>query len=244
MQKSLGKSAKLRSHMSARQRKVTYNVNQVLALAIAAYDLQGQRISKRGDFCERSQTYLNEGNRELVVAALNGQKLPGADASDLADRATEARGIIERRVMMNLLSGRHTTTFHSSIHELLQSETCQASDLGILVWAPKVAADIVAADAKNELLSSLGLNSSHIGTIGKRVSLKFTTVNQRFIREYNNYSYQGTDEAGNMVSFFFKKPIPEGSTLTARVKAHDTDGRLAGAKVTKLHFVKIAREAA
>jgi hypothetical protein len=230
--------------MSARQRKVTYNVNQVLGLAIAAYDLQGQRIAKRGDFCERSQTYLNEGNRELVVAALNKQKLPGADTIDLAERVTEVRGIIERRVMMNLLSGRSTATFHLSIHELLQSETCQDSDLGILVWAPKVAADIINADAKNEMLSSMGLGSEHIGTVGKRVTLKFTVINQRFIREYNNYSYQGTDEAGNMVSFFFKKPIPEGSTLTARVKAHDTDGRLAGAKVTKLHFVKIAREAA
>ena len=228
--------------MSARQRKVTYDLSQALCLAVAAYDHMGQRVVKRGDFDAANQTTHDLGNRELMALALTpGQSFPGSDQADLAERAAEVMSVIEQRVMMNALAGLRTPDFMNSLLVLLQSSEVQAPELGLLAWAPKMAADIVKADAKTETLGLLGIHSQHIGILGQRVSLKFTPINSRFIREYNNHSHQGTDEAGNLVSFFFKKPIPADSVITARVKAHVMDERLSRAAVTRLHFVKMAK---
>ena len=58
---------------------------------------------------------------------------------------------------------------------------------------------------------------------------------------YNSYVHSGTDDEGNLINFWNKNQIPNGSKITAKVKGHGANPRIGNALVTNLNYVKIAK---
>lgn len=210
--------------------KLTFNTIEVLALAIAAFRLAGNKIV-RGDG-------KIPGNKDFVVNYIvNGVKFDGCDQEELRIEAEELKAALTQQVILNTLTSRNANPFLASVVTALALDNVKSRDIGLVIWAPKLLADQNKNEHDRMNLLGLGISSQHIGQIGNKIEIDFTLSSQKYLKNYNLFVHTGHDQHGNLVNFFNKSKIDSGK-ISGRVKAHKKDSYISDACVTVLNYVK------
>jgi len=214
--------------------KVSVDHITALRIAIAAYRYFDNKIV-------RSTAENKIGNKELIHQYfVSNVKFAGCDDESITTDAESMSIHLQQRITINALTGKPTSAFLTNIAGLLVKDSISERDFGLLAWAPKMAADLARADELNEELVRVGHSSNFIGKEGGKVSIKFNLLNCRYLPHYNCFSHIGSDEHGNMVSFFNKSKIENG-TIVGRIKNHGINRYCGNAKTTYLNYVKLAK---
>jgi hypothetical protein len=207
----------------------TFNTHDALALAVAVYEAQGQRVEKYSGTAP--------GNKEIMLKYLGGDH-----TLMVTDQHRDLANIIvsnfNQRNTLSMLTGKRNSEFFQTIMELFEREQIKVHQVGLMAWAPKLYYDLMSRDDLQERETSICANSKYLTTnVGKSVELMFySTTNRMYSKQYNLYIYSGHDGTGNHVSFFHKADVPDGSKIRGRVKSYDNRGMI---KSTKLHYVKL-----
>ena len=219
----------------AKYQKVSVSIIDALAVAVHIYRKQGNKVTKF-DY----DTNL-PGNKELIYDYFAAGTGNIHQDPDLIETALTIRSAIGQRITVNILTGVKNNDFLVTVNALLERDNITSKDFGLLAWAPKLSDDMSKADTLKEAMISAGTDSKHIGTIGKKIAITFNEITTRFLPMYNSYVHSGKDDEGNLVSFWNKNQIPNGSKITAKVKGHAKNPRIGDALVTNLNYVKVAR---
>lgn len=206
------------------------NVLDTLALAVAAYRINGNRLV---NFTSLATPVTN--------AAMVKSHLLNCTMIDVLDedraRAQEIKEAITQQVLLSRLTGKDLGDFVERVGLIVEKETTTRGNIGIIVWIPKIYADLQAEQNQTHELTINGYSSKYIGRIGDKVELEFTTVIKRWAKNYLCYRYTGHDGNGNLVGFFSKHELPATVKLRAKVKAQE-ESKFSGGKVTYLNHAK------
>ena len=219
----------------AKYQKVSVSIIDALAVAVHIYRKQGNKVTKF-DY----DTNL-PGNKELIYDYFAAGTGNIHQDPELIETALAIRSAIGQRITVNILTGVKNNDFLVTVNTLLERDKITSKDFGLLVWAPKLFDDMSKADTLKEAMISVGADSKHIGTVGKKISITFNEITTRFLPMYNSYVHSGKDSEGNLVNFWNKNQIPNGSEITAKVKGHAKNPRIGNALVTNLNYVKVAK---
>jgi len=215
-----------------KQNKLTVDTISALSVAILAYQENGQKILR----------HTVEGQVENKQKMFDCLTAGMVVTDSLRDQAENIRAGLDRRVMMNTLTGKDGNDFLTEVNRLLQQKTVTNRDFGILAWAPKLYSDIERHETEREQILRLGIASNFIGQLNKKIELNFNLISCRYLREYDNFAHIGHDDAGNLVQFWNKKKIESNSIITGRVKNQRREERYSDSKVTFLNYVKVVDE--
>jgi hypothetical protein len=207
---------------------------EVLAVAQAIFRLEGNRIN-RGDFdfvAKKQQV----SSKERIVAHFNNTT--AIEITD-ADRelATGISAYIQQRVIMDTLTGKEVSGFITDINTIVSKEHVHQFDLGRVVWAPKLYADMVQQSNNQEDIAQYAISSVYVGRVKEKIELDFTVISAKFNREYNCFRHLGHDGAGNLIGFLNKKSIGTGR-IRGRVKSQSVSRYNNNGKVTYLNYVQ------
>jgi hypothetical protein len=208
-------------------------VIDVIAAAVAAYRANGNAIVNRsGDlaFPVTNVTLVKQYITEPTKSQL------AVTDEDIAS-AEEIKSHILQKVLVSRLSGKAISDFVERIGLIVEDETTSRSNIGILVWTPKVYNDLITADAQQHELTVNGFTSKYLGSKGDHVVLEFTTVIKRWNKTYQCYRYTGHDSNGNLVGFLSGTDFPATVKLKARIKATE-DSKFSGGKTTYINYAK------
>jgi hypothetical protein len=159
--------------------------------------------------------------------------------------AEKVKSSIAHKIMMDSLMAvpnfgvKTGAEFINKINKLLNQETIVSRDFAFIAWAPNVAEKINKADSDKERMLGLGSTSQHIGRLNKKIDLTYHEVFCRYLPSYNSFIHCGHNDEGNLITFFSKSKIADGSQITAKVKSHKVDAKLANSKVTTLSYVRV-----
>ena len=160
---------------------------------------------------------------------------------ELLEAADAVKTVIDHAVTMGMLTKGYVPGFLGSIHSIIKEDTVKSKHLGILVWAPKLAADLKKAEGLKELSAGYEHASKHIGKLGDKIEFEFSLIEKRYIRPLETWSAYGHNEQGHLVKFLTKhEELCATGCIRARIRKHETDSYHNGAKVTTLNFVKAA----
>lgn len=158
---------------------------------------------------------------------------------ELLEAADVVKVIIDQAVLMGLITKGRVPSFIESVHDILKEDTMASKYLGILVWAPKLAADIKKAQALREVSAGYEHTSKFIGKEGDRIEFDFTLIEKRFVHQLDTWSAYGHNEQGHLVKFLTKhEELCATGRIRARIRQHVVDSYHNMAKVTSLNFVK------
>lgn len=207
------------------------NVLDVLSVACAAYRINGNEVLR-----ESKDNKIANG---VLVKAhyLDNKKIEVTDEDCL--QAQEVKDYISQRVMLFKLTGSPVSDFVQNIFELVEKDTVHLHKLGLLVWAPKVKADLVKVDDQRQELSVLSFGSQYLGKVGDKIETEFVAVTERWTTAYNCYRYTGHDNKGNLIGFLTGNKLSklDGVKIKGRIKTIE-NGRFTGGKTTYLNYVK------
>lgn len=207
------------------------NVLEAITLAVAAYRVNGNAVLSAGT------PEHPVPNATLVKSSLFKQSTELQVTDEDRNRAEEIKAHITQQVMLTRLTGKSLTDFVERIGLIVEKETAPRTEAGIIVWVPKVYADMIAHDNQHHELAINGHSSNYIGRIGDKIELEFTTVIKRWNKEYLCYRYTGHDGNGNLVGFLCKHEYPAVVKLRAKVKAQE-HSKFSGGKTTYLNYTK------
>ena len=219
----------------AKYQKITVDIIDALAVAIHIYREHGNKVTK---FDEGKP-----GNKEVIYDYFaRGSGLIHKDP-ELIELAKNLRQSIGHRITFNTLIGLKNNDFLVVVDSLVKKDIISSQDFGLLVWSPKLVDDFIKADSLKEHVSLLGVNSQHIGIKGNKVEITFNEIVTKFSEQFRSYRHSGIDEGGNLINFWNRNQIPNGSKIAARVKEHVLDNKFNNAKMTKLNYVKVVNNA-
>jgi hypothetical protein len=206
------------------------NVLDTLVLAVAAYRVNGNSVV--------NSTTLE---RPVTNAAMVKSHMLHCTSIEVLDedrtRAQEIKDAIVQQVLLARLTGKELGNFVERVGLIVEKESTGRSDFGIIIWIPKIYADLQAEQNQTHELTINGYSSRYIGRIGDKVELEFTTVIKRWNKTYLCYRYTGHDGNGNLVGFFCKHEYPLTVKLRAKVKAQE-ESKFSGGKITYLNYTK------
>ena len=214
------------------------NTRQALAVAIFAFRKNGKVV--------KEATKETTSNKLMVWDYFVPLKteLPRARielTEELLEAADAVRTVIDHAVTMDMLMKGRLPSFLESIHDILKEDTVKSKHLGILVWAPKLAADLEKAQSLKELSAGYEHASKYIGKLGDKIEFDFTLIEKRYVRALETWSAYGHNEQGHLVKFLSKhEELCATGRIRARIRKHEVDSYHNGAKVTTLNFVKAA----
>jgi len=213
-----------------------FETTEVLAVAQAIFRLEGNRIN-RGDF-DFVAKVQQVSSKERIVAHFNNTKL--IEVTD-ADRETAKAmpAYIQQRVIMDTLMQKEIGGFIADINTIVSRDHVHQFDLGRVVWAPKLYADMVRQSANQEDIAQYAITSTYVGHIKEKIELDFTVISAKFNREYNCFRHLGHDGKGNLIGFLNKKSIGSGR-IQGRVKSQSISRYNSNGRVTYLNYVKEA----
>ena len=214
-------------------------VNTLEALAVAEYAMivnNNQIIRVNDSVRKPNLQYLFEHFGIDVHAG----SVPVTDS--LLTVAEDIKKYFEYYQVMATLKSVRVSKFQTKIVELISRPTVSSKDFGLLIWAPKVYADVLRRDSAKQLLLSKAHSSRHLGQEGEKITVDFTLVEQRYVRAWLVYSALGYDAHGNIIRFMSKhKDRCATGRYSARVKDHWHDHFLNGAQITILNHVRPAK---
>ena len=160
---------------------------------------------------------------------------------ELLEAADAVKTVIDHAVIMGMLMKGYVPGFLGSIHSIIKEDTVKSKHLGILVWAPKLAADLKKAEGLKELSAGYEHASKYIGKLGDKIEFDFTLIEKRYVRPLETWSAYGHNEQGHLVKFLTKhEELCATGRIRARIRKHEVDSYHNNAKVTALNFVKAA----
>jgi len=171
--------------------------------------------------------------------------VPGAEGAKLAvvqedqDLAEAALAAVQADCTMRVLSGGKLSDFISSLNTLLQQETANQRDCGLMAFLPNVYARMLEDHAKKETTAVLSTTSEYLGAIGDKVTVDFTFVDKRYLQQYNCWSVFGHDADNNCVSFLTQhESLAKSCRIQGKIKRLEENRFRGGAKTTTLNYVK------
>ena len=212
-----------------------FETAEVLAVAQAIFRLEGNRIN-RGDF-DFVAKVQQVSSKERIVAHFNNTKL--IEVTD-ADRETAKAmpAYIQQRVIMDTLMQKQISDFIADINTIVSRDHVHQFDLGRVVWAPKLYADMVQQSANQEDIAQYAITSAYVGQAKQKLELNFFVISTKFSREYNCFRHLGHDGAGNLIGFLNKNKIESGKRIQGRVKSHSISRYNNNGRVTYLNYVR------
>jgi len=213
-----------------------FDTTEVLTVAQAIFRLEGNRIN-RGDF-DFVAKVQQVSSKERIVAHFNNTKL--IEVTD-ADRevAKSIASYIQQRIIMDTLMQKEISDFITDINTIVGREYVHQFDLGRVVWAPKLYADMVQQSANQEDIAQYAISSAYVGRVKEKIELDFTVISVKYNREYECFRHLGHDGAGNLIGFLNKKSISNGR-IQGRVKSQSISKYNNNGRVTYLNYVKEA----
>ena len=214
------------------------NTREVLAVAIFAFRKNGKVV--------KEATAEATSNKLMVwdyfVPLKTEKPQPRIEVTEeLLEAADAVRTVIDHAVTMSMLTKGFVVSFLGNIHEILKEDTVKSKNLGMLVWAPKLAQDLQKAESLKELSAGYEHASKYIGKLGDRIEFDFTLIEKRYVRALETWSAYGHNEQGHLVKFLSKhEELCATGRIRARIRKHEVDSYHNGAKVTTLNFVKAA----
>jgi hypothetical protein len=211
-----------------------FETAEVLAVSQAIFRLEGNRIN-RGDFdfvTKKQQV----SSKERIVAHFNNTT--SIEVTD-ADRevAGAIAGYIQQRIIMDTLMQKEISDFITDINTIVGREHVHQFDLGRVVWAPKLYADMLQQSNNQEDIAQYAITSGYVGRVKEKIELDFTVISVKYNREYECFRHLGHDSAGNLIGFLNKKSISNGR-IQGRVKSQAISKYNNNGKVTYLNYVK------
>mgnify|MGYP003351162628 CR=1 FL=1 len=82
--------------------------------------------------------------------------------------------------------------------------------------------------------------SDYVGRIGEKITIDFTMIDRRYIRDTDSYAVYGY--SGNNLIFYWANKLDkvcEVGRIQGRVKSHRKDEYRGNARVTTLNYVKV-----
>jgi len=213
-----------------------FDTTEVLTVAQAIFRLEGNRINRSDfDFVAKVQ---HVSSKERIVAHFNNTKL--IEVTD-ADRevAKSIASYIQQRIIMDTLMQKEISDFITDINTIVGREYVHQFDLGRVVWAPKLYADMVQQSANQEDIAQYAISSAYVGRVKEKIELDFTVISVKYNREYECFRHLGHDGAGNLIGFLNKKSISNGR-IQGRVKSQSISKYNNNGRVTYLNYVKEA----
>jgi hypothetical protein len=214
------------------------NTREALAIAIFAFRKNGKVV--------KEATKETSSNKLIVWDYFVPLKtdLPRARielTEELLEAADAVKTVIDHAVTMDMLTKGRIPSFMETIHDLIKEEIVPSKHLGILVWAPKLAADLEKSQNLKELSAGYEHSSRYIGKLGDRIEFDFTLIEKRYVRALETWSAYGYNEQGHLVKFLTKhEELCATGRIRARIRQHVVDSYHNMAKVTSLNFVKAA----
>lgn len=203
---------------------------EALAAAVVAFRTNNNTVVKFTDG--------KPGNREIVLEHLAGKSTLAITEEDRA-LALDIASYLAQKVTVASLVGSNIPDFTKKVADLIEKETIKGTDIGMLVWAPKLHADSIKRDDTKETIDRFVFTSTYIGKEKDKVEITFHLLNVRYNQAYNCYRHVGHDGNGNLVGFLNKNSIADGSRIRARVKSCEMSRFYNNAKTTYLNFVKV-----
>ena len=220
----------------AKIHKIEIELIEALAIAIAAFRASNNTVRQY----TADPTAAIDTKSMVYNCFVCNKKFPGCDAPDLKDAAEEVRNSIRGFLTMSMLMTVKIPDFQKNICDLLEKDKISTTNFGLLIWAPKVHADVMKANKVREDTMLSGACSRFQGKIKEKITINFVPISVRYLTMYNCWAHTGHDENGNLFSFLNKTEFKAGK-ITARVKEHKQDARNCNYNVTALNFVKVAK---
>ena len=211
-----------------------FETAEVLAVSQAIFRLEGNRIN-RGDFdfvTKKQQV----SSKERIVAHFNNTRLIEVTDVD-RDVAGAIAGYIQQRIIMDTLMQKEISDFITDINTIVGRDHVHQFDLGRVVWAPKLYADMLQQSNNQEDIAQYAISSVYVGRVKEKIELDFTVISVKYNREYECFRHLGHDGAGNLIGFLNKKSIGNGR-IQGRVKSQAISRYNNNGKVTYLNYVK------
>ena len=215
-----------------------YSTAVALTASIAAFEFNSRRVVRDTITVNGIET---RSNRQLILDSLTGVAIPYV-INDFHYK--QAEGLIEylqQTGLMQTIAKGKTDSFFGSILSLLSETEINYRELGLLAWAPKLADDYQSKDAIREVSAQYESNSRYIGRVGDKITINFTLIEKRYVKNFDSYAVYGHDDDGNLV-FYWTKNADKISTqgrIQGRVRQQEQDDRHGNARVTTLNYVKV-----
>ncbi|CAB4133387.1 hypothetical protein UFOVP257_167 [uncultured Caudovirales phage] len=223
----------------------TISTKELAALAFAAFRFNKGFLKDSTKFDEATETFVEVTPNKILMhntVTNKKDKLVLAVTDEDRQQAESVINALHGDITLKLLMGKRVSDFVQNLNNAVSKESCTASDCGIVAWLPEMHDRITKEQSSKEQMFELGVTSEYIGTIDQKVTIDFTVINSRFLRDYDCYSVFGHDNNGNCVSFFTRKSdMAKDGKITGKVKSHKTDDYHNGAKVTTINYVKGAQ---
>jgi hypothetical protein len=213
-----------------------FDTAEVLVVAQAIFRLEGNKIN-RGDF-DFVAKFQQVSSKERIVAHFNNTKLIEVTDDD-RDVAGAIASHIQQRVIMDTLMQKEISNFITDINTIVSREHIHQFDLGRVVWAPKLYADMVQQSTNQEDIAQYAISSVYVGKVKEKLELTFFPISIKFNREYNCFRHLGHDGQGNLIGFLNKNKIETGRCIQGRVKSHSISQYNNNGKVTYLNYVRV-----
>lgn len=212
-----------------------YTVQDALGAAIQAYNTN-QRVVERDFSRDANGNIQITPNRVLMLNYLEQETVN----TECVSQVEELISYLQQVAIIQSLTKGRTQNFLDSINELLLKDAVTSTDFGLLAWAPKLFSDYHKADEVKERWSGYEFTSRFVGKVGDTISINFTMIDSKYIKDFNSYSVFGHDDHHNLVFFFTKDPEKVCCTgiVKGRVKSHRNSKYHNNAKVTTLNYVK------
>ncbi len=209
----------------------TTNTLQLLAIASAAFRINDYAILKESTTDKIAngmmvKRHIHEPSKSTL------EVLP-----EDHEYAQLIKDYVTQRITISRLTGKAVSEFIEQIASLLDNETVNIREAGILTWAPKVYTDLLKADEQHMEFTTIGVTSNFVGKIGDKITVDFTTVSKRWNQNFGCWRYSGHDGKGNLIGFLSKTDYPAQVCIKGRIKAHE-QSRFTSGKTTYINYTK------
>ena len=221
------------------------NTIDALAVAIFAFQQNEQKVVK--EIRQWPDASIKQWpNKNYLVSTFTkvssdnfAYPQPVTITNELREQAENLKLHIEQSMTMAMLTKGQVNPFLQSIYLGILNDEVHTSTFGLLVWVPKVMLDNQRSDATREISSTYERNSKFVGKEGDRITVNFTLIEKRYIRNVDTWAAYGHDEHGNLISFLTKKEhLVASGQIKGRIKGHEESRYRNNAKITKLNHVK------
>jgi hypothetical protein len=224
---------------------MTIATKELTAIAFAAYRFNSGLIKDSVRWDDSTESLVPVTPNKVLMRNTVSQK-EGEICLTITDddrqQAELAINALHGDITLKLLMGKRVSDFVQNLNTAVSKESCTVSDCGIVAWLPEMFGRVKIDQANKEQMLEFSMTSEYIGAIDQKVTIDFTMINSRFLRDYDCYSVFGHDNNGNCVSFFTRKSeMTKGGRITGKVKSHKTDDYHNGTKVTTINYVKGAQ---
>lgn len=217
------------------------DLRQALAVAIYAFQTNNNQVVKTihnavNPDCFVNRCYLDKYFSDKKIM----EQIPDFTLSqELLEQADSMRQTIDYYVTIETLTKSYTNEFLNTIHRLVQHDQIHSKNFGILVWAPKLVHDYNERNNIREISLRLETQSKFIGKVKDSVTVDFTLIEKRWVRNCNCWAAYGHTPEGNLVKFLTKhENLCVNGMIRGKIKSIDNDTYRNMARVTTLNHVK------